>query len=39
VAAPLLLENGLVDVGAGEFRRTSVAVADGRIVARAPEGA
>src|SRR5207247_3472157 len=35
----LLFENGLVDVGAGEFRRGDVAVADGRIVAQAPEGA
>ena len=39
MAVPLLLENGLVDVGAGEFRRTNVAVANGRILASAPEGA
>ena len=33
MAAELVLRNGLVDVGAGEFRRTDVAVAGGRIVA------
>jgi 5-methylthioadenosine/S-adenosylhomocysteine deaminase len=33
VAAELVLRNGLVDVGAGEFRRTDVAVTGGRIVA------
>ena len=32
MTTPLLLENGLVDVGGGEFRRTDLAVADGRIV-------
>ncbi len=37
--AELLLRNGLVDVGAGEFRRADVAVADGRIVAEAPADA
>ena len=35
----LVLENGLVDVGDGEFRRTDVFVADGRLAAEAPEGA
>ncbi len=33
----LVLENGLVDVGSGEFRRADLAIADGRIVAAAPE--
>ena len=28
----LVLRNGLVDVGGGEFRRADVAIADGRIV-------
>src|SRR5205823_3750123 len=35
----LVLRNGLVDVGAGEFARADVAVSNGRIVARAPDGA
>jgi 5-methylthioadenosine/S-adenosylhomocysteine deaminase len=39
VPAPLLLENGLVDVGDGQFGRTDVAVADGRFAERAPDGA
>jgi 5-methylthioadenosine/S-adenosylhomocysteine deaminase len=39
VAASLVLQNGLVDVGGGEFRRSDVAVAGGRIVDRAAEGA
>ncbi|HEV3478013.1 MAG TPA: amidohydrolase family protein [Gaiellaceae bacterium] len=39
MSAPLVLENGLVDVGGGEFRRGDLAMADGRIVAAAPEGA
>jgi hypothetical protein len=39
VSAPLVLENGLVDVRGGEFRRGDLAMADGRIVAAAPEGA
>jgi 5-methylthioadenosine/S-adenosylhomocysteine deaminase len=39
VAPALVLENGLVDVGAGEFRRGDVSVADGRIVAEAPADA
>jgi 5-methylthioadenosine/S-adenosylhomocysteine deaminase len=39
VPATLLLQNGLVDVGGGQFRRTDVAVADARFVERAPEGA
>src|SRR5919109_3790039 len=33
----LVLENGLVDVGGGEFRRTTVSVADGRVVAEEPD--
>jgi 5-methylthioadenosine/S-adenosylhomocysteine deaminase len=33
VPAELVLRNGLVDVGAGEFRRTDVAVSGGRIAA------
>ncbi|MDQ3778832.1 MAG: amidohydrolase family protein, partial [Actinomycetota bacterium] len=35
MATPLLLENGLVDVGGGEFSRTDVAIENGRIVAQA----
>ena len=35
----LLLENGLVDVGGGEFRRTDLAIVDGRIVTTAPADA
>ena len=27
----VILKNGLVDVGAGEFRRTDVVVADARV--------
>jgi 5-methylthioadenosine/S-adenosylhomocysteine deaminase len=39
VSRPLVLENGLVDFGGGEFRRGNLALADGRIVAEAPEAA
>jgi cytosine/adenosine deaminase-related metal-dependent hydrolase len=39
VSRALLLENGLVDVGGGEFRRGDLAIADGRIVADAPSDA
>jgi 5-methylthioadenosine/S-adenosylhomocysteine deaminase len=39
VPSALVLENGLVDVGGGEFRRTDVAIADGRFVERVPEDA
>jgi 5-methylthioadenosine/S-adenosylhomocysteine deaminase len=39
VPPPLVLENGLVDVGGGRFERTDVAVADGRFVERAPADA
>jgi 5-methylthioadenosine/S-adenosylhomocysteine deaminase len=35
----LVLEGGLVDVGGGEFRRTDVFAADGRLVAEAPADA
>jgi 5-methylthioadenosine/S-adenosylhomocysteine deaminase len=35
----LVLANGLVDGGGGEFHRTDVAVDGGRIVDRTPEGA
>jgi 5-methylthioadenosine/S-adenosylhomocysteine deaminase len=35
----LVLENGLVDVGGGEFERRDLAVSAGRIVAAAPIGA
>jgi len=38
-AAELVLRNGLVDVGAGEFRRADVAVSDGRIVESASKHA
>jgi 5-methylthioadenosine/S-adenosylhomocysteine deaminase len=34
-----VLENGLVDVGGGEFRRTDVFVAGGRLAAEAPSEA
>ena len=34
-----MLENGLVDLGGGEFRRTDVAIAGGRFVERAPDDA
>jgi 5-methylthioadenosine/S-adenosylhomocysteine deaminase len=36
MSRPLLLEGGLVDVGGGEFRRSNVAIAEGRIVAAKP---
>jgi 5-methylthioadenosine/S-adenosylhomocysteine deaminase len=36
VSPSLLLENGLVDVGGGEFRRGDLAIADGQIVAAEP---
>jgi 5-methylthioadenosine/S-adenosylhomocysteine deaminase len=36
VGRPLLLENGLVDVGGGEFRRGDLAIGGGRIVGEAP---
>ena len=39
MSGALLLENGLVDVGGGEFRRSDLAVSDGRIVAEAPPDA
>jgi cytosine/adenosine deaminase-related metal-dependent hydrolase len=39
VSRPLVLEHGLVDEGGGRFRRTELALADGRIVATAPSGA
>lgn len=35
----LLLENGLVDVGGGECRRTDLAIVDGRIVTATPADA
>jgi 5-methylthioadenosine/S-adenosylhomocysteine deaminase len=34
-----MLENGLVDVGGGAFRRSNLAIAEGRIVASAPADA
>ena len=36
MSQPLVLENGLVDIGGGEFRRADLAIADGRVVAAAP---
>jgi cytosine/adenosine deaminase-related metal-dependent hydrolase len=38
-AAELVLRNGLVDVGAGEFRRAAIAGSEGRIVAKARQDA
>ena len=39
MSGALLLENGLVDVGGGEFRRADLAIAEGRVVANTPADA